>query len=160
MKNTPCITLLIVVTISVSCQKETQHISDSPEDLVKQNAVVAAGTWKVSYFSESGKDLTSDFSTYLFKFESDGSAAVHSTGIGVLYFGMWNLLKVINNHEFTSDKHTVESVNNMMLITLPGNFHMDEMSGNWGITRLTDSELWLTAESQNFTKEIHFTINL
>ncbi len=158
MKKTSYITFLIAVTIAVSCQKETQPMTNSLENLAKQNAILAAGAWRVSYFYESGKDLTSDFSTYLLKFESDGSAAVHSTGIGVLYFGMWNLMKTTHNQAYTSGNHTVESVNNKMLITLPGNFHMDEMSGNWEITRLTDSEIWLRVETQSNWKEIHLAI--
>ena len=52
--------------------------------------------------------MTSDFSTYHFKFESDGSATVQSTGIGVLYFGMWNLVKAIHNESHSYEKATGE----------------------------------------------------
>ncbi len=158
MKKTSYIIVLIVVTIAVSCQKETQPLSDSADEAAKQNAIVAAGKWRVTYFVESGKEMTSDFSTYHFKFENDGSAAVESTGIGVLYFGMWNLVKAKHNQAYTSNYHTVETISNKMLIALPGNFHMDEISGNWEITRLIDSEMWLRSETSSNAKEIHLVI--
>jgi hypothetical protein len=71
---------------------------------------------------------------------------------------MWNLVKAIHKKAYTSGNQTVESVNNKMLVTLPGNYHMDEMSANWEITRLTDSELWLRVETHSNCKEIHLAI--
>jgi hypothetical protein len=159
MKKASGITLFIVVTMAVCCQKDSQPKPDSAEDLVNQNALIAKSTWKVSCYVESGKEMTSDFSTYLFKFVSDGSVAVHSAGIDVLCFGMWNLVKAMHNQSYSFGESRGETMINKMLITLPGNDHVAEVCENWEITRLADSEIWPTAVSSNYSKAIHFICN-
>jgi hypothetical protein len=159
MKKASGITLFIVVTMAVCCQKDSQPKPDSAEDLVNQNALIAESTGRVSCYVESGKEMTSDFSMYLFKFDSDGSAALHSSGIGVLYFGMWNLVKAMHNQSYSLGESRAETMNNKMLITLSGNVHVAEVCENWEITRLADSEILLTTVYRNSSKAIHFICN-
>lgn len=148
---------LIVVMTAISCRKESQPISDSPTDIENQKRMIYSGTWEVTSFIETGKDLTSDFSTYLVKFENDGSAVVYSSGIGILYSGIWNLKETRYSKAYSMDSMP-DKTYNRLYTAVPGNFHMDELSGDWEVIKITETELWLKAESANSEKEIHFTI--
>lgn len=157
MRRTPFIIFYIVVSSTVSCKKDTQRDSGSFEIQGNQKEMIASGTWKVSSFIDNGTDLTSDFNTYQFQFENDGSAVANSSGIGVLYFGVWNLAKAcIGNHN-DAGKLSGETSNKLQ-IKLHGNYHMDEISDKWEIIKLTSTEIWLKAESRNSIKKIHLTL--
>ena len=159
MKKSLYYFVLLVSAIASSCSKDTQPILSSLTNEYVQKAIVASGTWKVTYFIDGGKDLTSDFDTYLFQFENDGSAAVNSSGIGILYSGMWNVLKGINPLPESISYHRGELYNNSLRINVHGNYHMDGISGLWKIGKLTLSEIWLTIGDSNSGKEIHLVMN-
>jgi len=123
-----------------------------------RKAIVTSNVWKVTSFMEKGIDRTPDFSTYLFQFNSDGSAIANSTGIGILYYGTSNLLKVIHTTLDDSGNHS-GSEEQKLIITLTGNHHMDEINEDWKIVKLIGTEMWLMDNNIASSKEIHFTMN-
>jgi hypothetical protein len=159
MKTLSFLLLSIAATLAVSCSKDSQPVSSSNATATSQKVIVASNAWKVSYLIESGVDQTSDFGTYLFQFNSDGSAVATSTGIGILYYGSWSLMQGSHSSYDDSGNHS-SGDNNKLIISLTGNHHMDEMSNDWKIVKLTDTEIWLMADNTTSPKEIHFTKNI
>jgi hypothetical protein len=158
MKKFPFLLLTIVAILAVSCKKESQPVSTPAPTADNQKVVVASSAWKVSSFIEKGIDQTSDFSTYLFQFNSDGSAVANSTGIGILYYGSWSLMQGSHSGYDDSGNHS-SGDENKLIISLSGNHHMDEISEDWKIIKLTSSEMWLMDDNATSPKEIHFTKN-
>jgi hypothetical protein len=158
MKKSLLSLFTIVAIIAVSCKKDVQTVSSPTGTADSQKVVVASSTWRVTYFIEKGIDQTSDFSTYLFQFNSDGSAVANSTGIGILYYGSWNLMQGSHSGYDDSGNHSIGD-KNKLIISLSGNHHMDELSENWKISKITDSEMWLMDDNSTSAKEIHFTKN-
>jgi hypothetical protein len=158
MKKLSISIISVVVLLEISCKKDTQPDFGSFATTGDQKAMVASGTWKVTYFNDMNTDLTSDYSTYLFQFVNDGSAVASSNGIGVLYFGSWDITQEMHAKKLSSGILNSADDNNVLQIKLNGNFHMDEMSGNWKIEKLSKTELWLKAGSFGSMKEIHFAI--
>jgi hypothetical protein len=158
MKKSPFLLLTIVAILAVSCKKEAQTVSSSSTTSDTQKVVVASSTWKVSSFIEKGIDQTSDFSTYLFQFNSDGSAVANSTGIGILYYGSWSLVQGSHSGYDDSGNHS-SGDNNKLIISLSGNHHMDEISEDWKIVKLSDTEMWLMDDNTTSPKEVHLSKN-
>jgi hypothetical protein len=158
MKKLSFLLLTIIAILAVSCKKDTQQVSSSGVTADSQKVVVAANAWKVSSFIEKGVDQTADFNTYLFQFNSDGSAVANSTGIGILYYGSWSLMQ--GNHSGYDDSGNHSSGDeNKLIISLSGNHHMEEISEDWKIIKLTSSEMWLKDDNTTSPKEIRFTRN-
>jgi hypothetical protein len=158
MKKLPFFLLTIAAILAVSCKKESQPVSTHTQTADTQKVVVASSTWKVTSFIEKAIDQTSDFSTYLFQFNSDGSAVANSAGIGILYYGSWSLIQ--GNHSGYDDSGNHSSGdNNKLVISLSGNHHMDEISEDWKIVKLSDTEMWLMDDNTTSPKEVHFTKN-
>ena len=148
---------VIILALLVSCKKDASRVSTTTIEL--QKGIVTSDTWRVTSFVDKGIDQTSDFSTYLFQFNSEGSAVATSTGIGILYFGSWNLRPDVHIRINASGKTTHKDTNRLK-ITLTGHYHMDEISNDWAIERLTDRDMWLMVDNMVSFKEIHFTKNL
>jgi hypothetical protein len=159
MKNLPVILLTIIVTTAVSCKKESQPVANTGVTADSQKVIVASNSWKVSSFIEKGINQTPDFSTYIFQFNSDGSALANSTGIGILYYGTWSVLPSSHSLPDDSGNHSGVNDSNRMIIALSGNYHMDEISEDWKIIKLTALEMWLTDDNPAAPKEIHFIMN-
>jgi hypothetical protein len=159
MKNLPVILLTIIVTTAVSCKKEMQPVTNPSVSTDSQKVIIASNAWKVSSFIENGVNQSPDFSTYIFQFNSDGSAVANSTGIGILYYGRWSMLQSSHSLPDDSGNHTGMNDSNKLIIALSGNYHMDEISESWRIIKLTASEMWLTDDNPASPKEIHFIMN-
>lgn len=159
MKKSLFLLLTIVAILAVSCTKDAEPVSSADTTIDSQKVLVASSAWKVSFFTERGVDQTSDFSTYLFQFNSDGTTVANSTGIGILYYGSWSLMQGSHTKPDDSGNHSSGTEDNKMIITLTGNHHMDEISEDWKIVKLTDTEMWLMDDNTTSPKEIHFTKN-
>lgn len=158
MKNLSFLLLAIIFTQVISCKKDAASNSTSKNVIESQKEIVATNTWKVTSFVENGVDQTSDFATYLLQFNSDGSAVATSTGIGILYNGSWSLIKGSHSEYDDSGNH-MNGDSNILTILLTGHYHMDEISEDWKIVKLTDTEIWLLDDNKTSSKEIHFTKN-
>jgi hypothetical protein len=158
MKKLSLLLVIIVAIASASCKKDQQPVSSFNENGNTQKVVVESNAWKVSFFTEKGIDQTSDFSTYLFQFNSDGSAVANRTGIGILYYGSWSLAQGNHSSYDDSGNHSGGS-ENKLVISLAGNHHMDEISEDWKIVKLTDAEMWLMDDNTTSAKTIHFIKN-
>jgi len=158
MKKSPFIMMMIASVAAISCKKDQQPVSAAADTSQTQKVAVASDAWKVSYFADKGIDQTTDYSTYLFQFNSDGSAVANSTGIGILYYGSWSLVK--GNHSSYDDSgNHIGGNENKLLITFSGNHHMDEISEDWKIIKLTDTEMWLKDDNAISAKTIRFIKN-
>jgi hypothetical protein len=83
MKKKIVILLLLSVAVSPSCKKYIQQ--------QQQNAlesIITNGTWIVTRYLENGTDITSSFSGYVFKFNSNGT--VTGTNTGTVVDGTWS----------------------------------------------------------------------
>ncbi|HMH31720.1 MAG TPA: hypothetical protein VK543_01755 [Puia sp.] len=94
MKKTVLIFLLFASISTGSCKKYIEQ--------QQQNALVSLitnGTWVVTRYLDNGTDITSSFSGYVFKFNSNGT--VSGTNSGVAEQGTWS--GDINTRTITSE---------------------------------------------------------
>ncbi|PKB18202.1 hypothetical protein [Flavobacterium sp. 5] len=117
--------LLIVVVMAtfVSCSNE-----DSKTGANDVSDAVKDGTWKVSYFAESGDDKTQDYKGYSFTFR-DNSILTASKGTNS-YTGVWSASKSSNDDDISSTIFMVTFDTPEVLINLSGNWKVVENTGN------------------------------
>ena len=142
MKTTAKI-MLIALSISLfSCSKSNDN-NVTPSTTNKTEKVT--GNWTVTYYLDSGKDETNDFSGFNFAFNA--SEVLLATNGSATYTGSWR----IGNSSSDDD-----SSSNKLVIMINGNKAMDNLQHDWLIVKLTDTEIWLKDDNVSSNEEIHF----
>lgn len=80
--NISIITALMLTSIT-SCKKENNSTSTSV-----LNSNVQQGSWRITYYNDSGNDETNHYTGYTFQFNSDGT--VTATKAGSTVTGTWS----------------------------------------------------------------------
>src|SRR5690349_4732505 len=125
-----------VLTFS-SCKKEDNNSSSVTSSIAD---IVTNGSWKVSYFHESGTDLTSNFNGYVFSFNGSGSmSAADSRGTTS---GTWNV-DDSNANEF---RMSVGNADPLL-----------ELNRSWLVVSQSSSEIQLTDDSVSVQRTLHFS---
>ena len=123
-----------VVTF-VSCTKdESKSTVDEVSDTVKE------GTWKVSYFYDSGKDKTVNYLGYNFVF--GGNNVLNATKATNSYNGQWFVAKS------TSDDDLFSTI---FKISMSPVDIFQELNGDWKVVENTGSSLKLKDDSKGET---------
>lgn len=83
MKKKIVVLLLLLVVLSPSCKK---YIQQQQQNALER--IITNGTWIVTRYLENGTDITTSFSGYVFKFNSNGT--VTGTNTGTVANGTWS----------------------------------------------------------------------
>ena len=137
---------LFVLALAISLASCSKSNDDNPSNSNNSNVKdQVTGDWIVTYYFDSGKDETSDYSGYSFKFATDGTlTATHSTGT---YTGTWRI------GDSSSDD---DSSSNRFVITINGNKRMDDLQDDWVVVKISDTEIHLQDDNPASAEEIRF----
>lgn len=127
------VAILALNAITVSCSRSL----DNP------NNVIVDGTWKVTLFTDSGNDETSDFSGYSFTFGNNGT--VTATKSGASQNGMWST----SSNKFNIDLGPKVDTNKPL----------GELTDDWKIISSSATELKLTDDNSTSNEFLTFTKN-
>jgi len=141
MKTSLKIFVLLLAVTFASCSRSNDD-NVTPGDQSKQ----VKGDWYVSLYTDSGKDETSDFSGYNFSFIDNGSFTATTSTLS--FTGNW----------YIGDKSGDDSPSsNKLVINITGNKQMEDVTDDWLIIKITDTEIWLKDDNAASMEEIHFT---
>jgi hypothetical protein len=144
MKTIAKIFLLAAVIGLAACSKSNDTTPVNP-NITKTDKVAGIG-WTISYYSDSGKDETSDYSGYTFNFYT---ADVLEAVLGfTTYTGTWSIGDRSSNDDNSSNK---------LNISISGNKQMDHLQHSWLIVKLTDTEIWLKDDNASSGEELRFS---
>lgn len=132
--------MLMVVTLASCSKSNDDNVVPNPDP------GQVTGDWYVSYYRDSGKDETSDFSGYSFTFGSNG--AFTATTSVQTFTGNWYLGDRSGDDSPSSNK---------LVITVSGNKQMEDVTDDWLIIKITDNEIWLQDDNPESLEELHFT---
>jgi len=135
---------LLALTISLaSCSKSND---DNPSNNSNNNNTEqVSGDWQVTYYFDSGKDETNNYSGYTFIFNTGGQMqAVNGTGT---YNGTWQI------GDRSSDD---DSASNKFVISITGNKQLDDLQDDWVIVKITDTEISLKDDNPASAEELRF----
>jgi hypothetical protein len=103
------------------------------------------GNWTVTYYLDSGKNETGDYSGYTFNFAS-GDLLQANSGSST-YTGSWTIGNSSSDDDISSDR---------LIINISGNKEMDHLQHEWVIVKITDTEIWLSDDNLTSGEELHF----
>jgi hypothetical protein len=118
-----------------SCHKNDDNSNNS-------NVDISQGTWRVTLFTDSGNDETSDFSGYSFAFLAGG--ALNAQNGPTSKTGAWS-----KGSDFNIDLGAKSDSNKPL----------GELTDNWKIISITSSEIKLTDDNASSNEFLTFTKN-
>jgi hypothetical protein len=142
---TTFILLAVTAVIAGSCSKNDSS-STSTE---KSN--LSGGTWKVTYFTDSGKDETSDFSGYTFTFGTGGALTVTSPS-SATFTGSWSIKSGSTSGGYGSGSSDPDK----LVMTISGDTQMTKISKSWMIVKLTSTDIWLSDDNTSSGEVVYF----
>jgi hypothetical protein len=142
MKTTAKLFLLALTISLASCSKSND---DNPSNSSANKTDQVKGNWSVTYYFDSGKDETSDYSGYTFDFASSGVLTAMNGQSS--YSGTWRI------GDSSSDD---DSSSNKLVISITGNKYMDDLQDDWLIVKITDSEIRLMDDNISSAEELRF----
>jgi hypothetical protein len=141
MKTTIKLFLLALTISLASCSKSNDV---NPSTSTNKTEKVT-GNWTVTYYLDSGKNETSDYSGYTFNFNS-GDVLQAMNGL-LTHTGTWTVGTSSSDDDISS---------NRLNINITGNKEMDHLQHEWVIVKITDTEIWLSDDNLSSGEELHF----
>ncbi len=128
--RTILISLLLVTLLGfVSCEKEDSSILTQIPEV---SAAASTGTWRITYYLDSGTEKTNLFSGYTLTFNSNGTLSVVKEAENVS--GTWS----VSN---SSDDDSSSDLDFNILFTTPAAF--EDLSDDWDIIEATNTKIKL-----------------
>jgi hypothetical protein len=109
---------------AVDVQELEQSVAASPEDII--------GRYRITRFTEDGRNETSRFTGYRFSFEAD-SSLIARTNSGQIVTGSWVL----------------DTTGTILTIDISGTGSLDKLVGDWEIRESSSSRLVLVNEDRD-----------
>lgn len=113
--------------LAVACNNEDSTNSNQ----TKVVNTVSSGTWRITYFYDTDKEETANFTGYNFTFASSLTA---TNGTNT-YTGTWSVTDTNSNDDSMDDLHF------NILFTAPPDF--EDLSDDWDILEMTDTKIKL-----------------
>lgn len=144
--------IVLAALVFASCSKN-ETSSDPIADLTVKSNMVAESQWVISQFMDSGKDETSDYSEYKFKFNNDGTLLAISSS--ATFNGTWVLAQGQSNPD-DSGNNSGDDKLHKLTITISGNSYMDDLSHKWLVDKITSTEIWLRDDNLTSNEVVKF----
>ncbi len=130
----PFLASIFMLNVASMCSNDDQPSTSQSIDPTPVINTVSSGTWRITFFEDSGKNETANFSGYNFTF---GAAGVLTASNGTNnYSGTWSV---------TSDNSGDDSPSNDLDFNIgfvtPTNF--EELTEDWNILERTDTKIRL-----------------
>lgn len=151
MKSIAQILAIAMVVTTTACSKADD--SNPTSDLsanVKQELI--SDTWVVSSYIDKGKNETSDYSGYTFTFSENGTLT--ASVAGTTFTGTWS---IGSDHTGFDDSGHHSGDDNKLIITITGNYQMDELTDDFQIVSISDNEIILKDDNPTKIKELKFS---
>lgn len=130
--------LMMVIVFATSCLS-----TDSSDSNTSQ--VVTSGTWKVTLYTDSGNDETSDFAGYSFTFTDGGTLTVVKSG--TTKTGTWSVSS--SSNKFNINLGPKDNTNKPL----------GELTDDWKIISTSDTVIRLTDDNTTSNEFLTFTKN-
>jgi hypothetical protein len=131
--NKQSIVLLLVTVFFLSCSSDDSN-SNGTNSISSVTSVVASGTWKITYYFDTDKEETSNFSGYNFTFGSNG--VLTATNGTLTQTGTWSVTDSNSN-----DDDSISDLDFNIAFASPTTFN--ELTDDWEIIERTSTVIKL-----------------
>lgn len=126
MKNIGLIFLFGILAIACNNNDDT-----TPSNQSKVENIAKSGTWRITYFYDTDKDETANFTGYNFTF---GSSLTATNGVNT-HTGTWSI------SDSNSNDDSMDDLDFNIAFTAPPDFQ--DLSDDWDIIEVTDTKIKL-----------------
>ncbi|MCW5520949.1 hypothetical protein J1N09_13955 [Aureitalea sp. L0-47] len=105
--------------------------------VAEANQVAQSGSWRISYFWDSNKDETSNFTGYVFNFNSDGTLVATRNNDTVN--GTWSV-----TDSSSSSSSSSNDVDFNIFFNVPQSSDFEDLNDDWDIVSVTNTMIELT----------------
>ncbi len=113
--------------LTVACKNDDA----TPSNQSKVENIAKSGTWKITYFYDTDKEETTNFTGYNFTF---GTSLTATNGVNT-YTGTWSISDSNSNDDSMDDLHF------NIAFTAPPDF--EDLSDDWDIIEVTETKIKL-----------------
>ncbi|GAA4269776.1 hypothetical protein GCM10022257_18770 [Hyunsoonleella aestuarii] len=120
--------------LSLSCSSDdSTNQSDNSLEIQNIKNTVTSGSWSLTYFFDTDKEETSNFSGYSFTFNSDGKLIAINSSVTIE--GDWSVTDSNSNDDSSDD------IDFNITFSAPSNFQ--ELSDDWDIILYSSNKIEL-----------------
>lgn len=142
MKKVFNLGFILMFSLTLMSSMCSNDDDDNPNNNSQQIAQiednVQTGTWRVSSFIDSGENETSDFSSYDFTFNMDGSL-VASNGTNT-FTGTWSITDDSNSDD---DSSSDDDIDFNIFFPVPDSSDFEDLNDDWDIVSTTSTRIEL-----------------
>jgi hypothetical protein len=135
--------LIICLLFTQSCSRSNDDTTNPNSQAQIQN--ITSGTWRVTLFTDSGNDETSDFASYSFQFNSGGT--ITATKGSTTKNGTWSITS-------SSNKYNID-----LGAKSDSNKPLGELTDDWKIISISSTEIKLSDDNASSNELLTFTKN-
>jgi len=131
------IILFFAVLFFKSCSKDDNNTSDiiDSSDIPAIRSALMDGEWRITYYFDTDKDETSDYSGYTFTFQDNGTLG--ATDGNTALSGAWS----ITDSDNSDDDNSSSDIDFNIVFSSPDIF--EELSDDWDIKKYSNSSIEL-----------------
>lgn len=137
---------IITFTIAIgliACSKDESNttIADNGTSADRVTLVAQSGTWRITYFWDTDEDETSNFTGYVFTFNTDGTliAVKGNTTVN----GTWSVVDDSGNSSSDDDGNSTDDDDFNILFSVPASSDFDDLNDDWDIISVTANKIEL-----------------
>ncbi|WP_265200863.1 hypothetical protein [Aureitalea sp. L0-47] len=131
---------LFVSLMLVGCSDDDSNDTNTNNNsnlVAEANQVAQSGSWRISYFWDSNKDETSNFTGYVFNFNSDGTLVATRNNDTVN--GTWSV-----TDSSSSSSSSSNDVDFNIFFNVPQSSDFEDLNDDWDIVSVTNTMIELT----------------
>lgn len=145
------VTAIIITTTSCSKTDDSSAPSDLSTTVKKE---IITDTWVISSYTDKGKNETSNYTGYTFTFSENGILTANVSGAS--FTGTWS---IGSDHSGSDDSGHHSDDENKLILTIAGNYQMDELTDDFQIVSISENEIVLKDDNPTKIKELRFVRN-
>jgi hypothetical protein len=151
MKTIAYLFVLTLFIATAACSKTDDTTSAANLSVTAKQEIIT-DTWVISSYIDNSKNETSDFAGYSFTFTDNGVLTASVSGTS--YSGTWS---IGSDHSGSDDSGHHSGDDNKLIISISGNYQMDELTDDFQIVSISQTEIVLKDDNLTKVKELRFT---
>lgn len=151
MKTIAHLLTLTLFVVTAACSKTDDNAPVANLSATAKQEIIT-DTWVISSYIDHSKNETSDYAGYSFTFTDTGELT--ATISGTTFTGIWS---IGSDHSGFDDSGHHSGDDNKLIISITGNYQMDELSDDFQIVSISENEIMLKDDNLTKVKELRFT---
>ncbi|GER60948.1 hypothetical protein [Patiriisocius marinus] len=132
---------LLLSSLLLSCGSDDDGNANNSNSAAQTTQIAQDGTWRVTKFIDSGDDETSDFSSYTFTFNDNGT--VNASNDIRTVSGTWSVTDDSSNSSSDDDGNSSSDDDFLLLFTVSESDDFEDLNDDWDFVSVSVTKIEL-----------------